>query len=137
MSDKSYPIHFKKMVDGHVATGYAHNKAEEEKFLANGYLDQNEQQWQRQASALFPSMMYGKDGAQVKCENAAHEKDLLTAGYSVKPIVAKVAVPASGVVDTSQSSRLDALEENVNSLKDGMARILEALGEPKSQKKAS
>lgn len=135
MSDKSYPIHFKKIVSGQVETRYAHNKTEEEKIRAEGFIDQESSEWQRQQAPLFPCLMYTKAGVQVRCENQEHQTQLLESGHSVKPIIAKAPAGPAAPVSAESNSRLDAVEGAIADLQEGMKQILAALTEPKKGKK--
>lgn len=135
--DSEYPIHFKKIVDGAVMTAYAHNKDEKSKFEADGYFDQESSQWQRTGAPSFPSLMYAKDGSTAVCKDQSDQDAKIKAGYSVKPIIRAEVAPAATGTPAAPDTRIDDLEKSVKSLSEGMARILEALGEPKQGKKAS
>ena len=120
MSEKTWPVHMKKLVDGKIETAYAHNRKEEQAYVELGYTDD----LRTLTATHYPCLLYNAQGGTMKADNEEHEKELGKQGYSRKPVAKTLKAPAHEV-SSKDNSRVEELEETVSGLVDTVKEIQE------------
>ncbi len=122
MSEKTWPVHMKRLTDGQIETAYAHNRKEEQAYAELGYTDDI----RTLSAAHYPRLLYNAAGATMKADNEEHEKELAKQGFGRKVVAKTLKAPAHEATSSKQDdSRVDALEESVSNLSDTVKEIQE------------
>ncbi len=128
MADTTYPIGMYKdhgpLVELEVR--YAHTRKEEEALAEAGFTNDR----RNLPANDYPRLMYLANGEYMRVVNKIEEDAAVELGYGRKIIVKKevaAARPATTAETSAANGRIDQLEDDVQSLKESIAQILEAV----------
>ena len=136
MADKTYPIgmYMSHGPDVELEVRYAHTQKEEEAFAEAGFTNDR----RNLGPNDYPRLMYDKNGEYLRVVSKLEEDAAVKLGYGRKAVIKTEVAKPNAANGAASNSRIDALEENVQSLsevvldlKQSMAQILDAVSAKK------